>query len=62
MTLGIYLYNLRYIKDNQIIGVEYQSHIYALLVSNLLIHNSGVKNVFSGSCFDEQNISLIKNK
>jgi type I restriction enzyme M protein len=54
--------SIQLLKDNQIIGVEYQSHIYALLVSNLLIHNSGVKNILSGSCFDEQNISLIKNK
>ena len=53
---------IKLIKDNQIIGVEYQSHIYALLVSNLLIHNSSVENVFSGSCFDELNITNIKNK
>jgi type I restriction enzyme M protein len=53
---------IKLIKDDHIIGVEYQSHIYALLVSNLLIHNSGVKNVLSGSCFDEENISYIKNK
>lgn len=53
---------IRFVKENQIIGVEYQSHIYALLVSNLLIHNSEVKNIFSGSCFDKENIEQIKSK
>jgi type I restriction-modification system DNA methylase subunit len=50
------------VRENQIIGVEYQSHIYALLVSNLLIHNSKVKNILSGSCFDGQNINFTKSK
>jgi type I restriction-modification system DNA methylase subunit len=49
-----------FIKENQLIGVEYQSHIYTLLVSNLLIHKSNVKNVLSGSCFSEGNINTVK--
>ena len=53
---------IKLIKENQIIGVEYQSHIYALLVSNLLIHNSEVKNILSGSCFSEENKKHIKTK
>lgn len=48
------------IKENQLIGIEYQSHIYALLVSNLLIHKSKVNNILSGSCFNEDNLVRIK--
>ena len=50
------------IKQDQIIGIEYQSHIYTLLISNLLIHNSKVKNILSGSCFDEKNVDFVKSK
>jgi len=50
------------IKQNQIIGIEYQSHIYALTISNLLIHNTEVKNILSGSCFDTKNNDFVKSK
>jgi type I restriction enzyme M protein len=53
---------VEHIKSNNIIGVEYQSHIYALLASNLLINDVRLKNIFSGSCFDEKNQNLIKTK
>jgi type I restriction-modification system DNA methylase subunit len=50
------------IKENNLIGVEYSSHIYSLLISNFLIHNMKTKNLLSGSCFDEKNIITIKEK
>jgi hypothetical protein len=50
------------IKENNLIGIEYSSHIYSLLISNFLIHNMKTKNLLSGSCFDEQNIALSKEK
>lgn len=50
------------VKSNNIIGVEYQSHIYALLASNLLINEVKLKNISSGSCFDEKNQNMIKTK
>jgi type I restriction-modification system DNA methylase subunit len=43
------------IKKNQLIGVEYQAHIFALAVSNMYIHQDG-------SCFDDEIISEAKNK
>lgn len=41
------------IKKRQLIGVEYQDDIYALGVSNMIIHGDGKTNVFLGDCFDE---------
>lgn len=40
------------IKDNQLIGIEYQDDIYALGVSNMIIHGDGKTNVLLGNCFD----------
>lgn len=41
------------IKKNQLIGVEYQAHIFALACSNMFIHQDGKSNILNGSCFDE---------
>lgn len=51
---------IKEIKKNQLIGVEYQSHIFALAVSNMYIHQDGKTNIISGSCFDEDIINEIK--
>lgn len=48
------------IKANQLIGVEYQDDIYALAISNMIIHNDGKTNIFLGDCFNL--LSLIKEK
>jgi hypothetical protein len=50
------------IKLNQLIGVEYQAHIFALAVSNMYIHQDGKTNILNGSCFDEEIINDVKNK
>ena len=50
------------IKANQLIGVEYQSHIFALAVSNMYIHQDGKTNIINGNCFDENVINEIKAK
>ena len=50
------------IKQNQLYGVEYQSEIYPLAVSNMLLHGDGKSNIFDGSCFDEDIIQAIKEK
>jgi type I restriction-modification system DNA methylase subunit len=39
------------IKQKQLIGVELQSHMYALAVSNMLIRGDGKANMILGSCF-----------
>jgi type I restriction enzyme M protein len=51
---------IREIKSKQLIGVEYQSHIFALAVSNMYIHQDGKTNIINGSCFDEEIIKEIK--
>lgn len=50
------------IKKNQLLGVEYQSHIFALAVSNMYIHQDGKTNIINGSCFDEEVIEEVKAK
>jgi type I restriction enzyme M protein len=48
------------IKKSQIIGIEFQDDIYALAVSNMIIHGDGKSNIFHVSCFDA--IEEIKSK
>lgn len=50
------------IKAKQLIGVEYQSHIFALAVSNMYIHQDGKTNIINGSCFEENIINEVKLK
>lgn len=50
------------IKTNQLIGTEYQAHIFALAVSNMYIHQDGKTNIINGSCFDDDIIEIIKAK
>lgn len=51
---------IKNIKAKQLIGVEYQDDIFALAISNMIIHNDGKTNIFLGDCFNL--FSLIKGK
>lgn len=51
---------IKNIKASQLIGVEYQSHIFALAVSNMYIHQDGKTNITKGSCFDKEIIEGVK--
>ncbi|MDR3307244.1 MAG: N-6 DNA methylase [Endomicrobium sp.] len=51
---------IKQIKSNQLISVEYQSHIFALAVSNMYIHQDGKTNIINGSCFDEVVMNQVK--
>lgn len=51
---------IKNIKANQLIGVEYQSHIFALAVSNMYIHQDGKTNITNGSCFDQEVMNKVK--
>ncbi len=53
---------IREIKLKQLFGVEYQSHIFALAISNMYIHQDGKTNIINGSCFDKEVIEQIKAK
>lgn len=52
----------REIKSKQLIGTEYQSHIFALAVSNMYIHQDGKTNIINGSCFDDDVMDYVKSK
>ena len=41
------------IKGQQLIGIEYQTPIYALAVSNMIIHGDGKTRIFLGDCFQD---------
>ncbi len=43
---------IKHIKEKQIIGIEYQDHIYALAITNMIVHGDGKTNIYHGSCFD----------
>lgn len=51
---------IKEIKKNHLIGVEYQSHIFALAVSNMYIHQDGKTNIINGNCFEEEIIEEVK--
>ncbi|OGF81667.1 methyltransferase [Candidatus Giovannonibacteria bacterium RIFCSPLOWO2_01_FULL_45_34] len=51
---------IKEIKKNHLFGVEYQSHIFALAVSNMYIHQDGKSNIINGNCFDEDIMREIK--
>ena len=42
----------REIKNRQLIGLEFQDDIYALAVSNMVVHGDGKTNVLAGNCFE----------
>jgi len=53
---------IKNIKAHQLIGVEYQAHIFALAVSNMYIHQDGKTNIINGSCFDSEIMDVVKLK
>ena len=53
---------IKKIKSKHLIGTEYQSHIFALAVSNMYIHQDGKTNIFNGSCFESEIIESVKNR
>ncbi len=53
---------MKAIKAKQLIGVEFQSRIFALAVSNMYIHQDGKTNITKGNCFEEKIIEKIKAK
>ncbi|MCZ4237545.1 MULTISPECIES: HsdM family class I SAM-dependent methyltransferase [Staphylococcus] len=50
------------IKENQIWGIEYEDSIFALLVSNMIIHSDGRSNMIWGNTFEEVPNKLKENK
>jgi type I restriction-modification system DNA methylase subunit len=50
------------ITDNQLIGIEYDSDIFTLLISNMIVHGDGRTNLYFGDCFTEINDVKAKHK
>ena len=53
---------IKEIQSKQLIGIEYQSHIFALAISNMYIHQDGKTNIINGSCFDNNIIEKVKKR
>jgi len=51
---------IKHIKEHQLIGVEYQSHIYALAATNMYIHKDGKSNLIHADCFDINVMAAVK--
>jgi type I restriction enzyme M protein len=56
------MHSIDNVKQKQIIGIEFQDDIYALAVSNMIIHNDGKSNIILGDCFEKSIIKEIKEK
>lgn len=39
------------IRNHQIVGIEFQDDIFALAISNMIIHEDGKANIYQGDCF-----------
>lgn len=50
------------IRERQLLGVEFQAHIFALACSNMFIHQDGKTNIINGDCFDHSVIEAVKNR
>lgn len=50
------------IKSHQLVGIEFQTDIFALACSNMFIHGDGTSSVYKGSCFDTKVLGEIKEK
>lgn len=50
------------IKKSQLYGIEYQSKIYALAVSNMVLHGDGKTNIYRGNCFEDAAKVLARHK
>jgi len=53
---------IKAIKSSQLLGVEYQAHIFALAVSNMYIHQDGKTNIINGDSLNDDVIKPIKER
>jgi len=53
---------VKQIKNRQLFGIEYQPKIYALAVSNMILHGDGKTNILRGDCFKDSGRLLGVNK
>lgn len=53
---------IKNIKGKQLVGIEYQDDIFALLCSNMFIHGDRKSSMIQGSCFDKSIMERIRTK
>ena len=46
------LKKIQHIQKKQLIGIEFQDDIYALSVTNMVLHDDGKSNIHQGDCFE----------
>jgi hypothetical protein len=46
------------IKDKQLFGIEFQPKVYALAVSNMILHGDGRTNIYRGDCLEEAEVLM----
>lgn len=49
-----------HIKSSQLIGVEFQDHIYTMACSNMFIHGDGRSHLYKDSCFNDSIKKQVK--
>jgi type I restriction enzyme M protein len=49
------LQKIDHIKKQQLVGIEYQDHIFTLCCSNMILHGDGKTNIIKGDCFKQIN-------
>ena len=54
------LVEIKKIKEKQVVGVEYQAHIFALACSNMYIHQDGKANIINRDCFHTEVMEQAK--
>ena len=53
---------IKQIKQQQLIGTEYQEKMFSLAISNMHIHQDGKASIIYGDCFDEEVIRQVQSK
>ncbi|HEV7506489.1 MAG TPA: N-6 DNA methylase [Thermoanaerobaculia bacterium] len=41
------------VKNQQLFGIEFQPNVYALAISNMILHGDGKTNIYRGDCFED---------
>jgi type I restriction-modification system DNA methylase subunit len=53
---------IKNIHEKQIVGIEYQDDIFALICSNMYIHGDGKSSIIHGDCFEEKIMEKVKSE
>jgi|SaaInl8_200m_RNA_FD_contig_111_21028_length_3316_multi_16_in_0_out_0_1 type I restriction enzyme M protein len=54
------LKSIKNIKENGLVGIEQQPHMFALAASNMILRGDGKSNLYQGSCFNKNIVKEVK--